>query len=36
MPDKTQAAVKCPKCGHEFEYSYGWLKVSVLVGCPKC
>jgi predicted RNA-binding Zn-ribbon protein involved in translation (DUF1610 family) len=31
-----QGIIKCPKCGHEFAYSPGWLKVSIVVGCPKC
>jgi ribosomal protein S27E len=28
--------IKCPKCGHEFQYDPGWKKASNVIGCPKC
>jgi ribosomal protein S27E len=30
------AVVKCPKCRHEFKCESGWIKASVMIGCPKC
>ena len=32
MSRKPRTTVRCPKCGHEFDYGSVWLKVSILGG----